>query len=66
MDRIICPHCKYEYDDGDMIQSDNDLWKICTDERTVDEKCVLCGKTFWIEVEYKPVYKTHKTEDDCD
>lgn len=64
MKNIICPHCNHTYTDDDMYKSQNDLWAICPNEESVEEKCVACGRVFFIQGGYIPIYTTYKTEDE--
>jgi DNA-directed RNA polymerase subunit RPC12/RpoP len=64
MNKIKCPHCNHKYTDDDMYKSKTDLWAICPKEELIEEECVLCGETFWIQGGYKPTYEIYKTEEE--
>jgi hypothetical protein len=66
MSGVICPHCDHEFsaDDMNAAEAEDDLWDIAPSEGQTECKCVACGKQFFVQGGYVPLWTTAIDQDD--
>ena len=55
-DEITCPYCGHVFSDS---------WEY-NDQNSTEQECHSCGKTFFLEVDFKVTYTTDKMEKEED